>query len=92
VGDKQQTAATLSDQLNEDLENGAAGLRVQISGWLVGKDEARPVYDGASDGNPLHLTSGKFSWVSPRKSGEIDPLQHGCHYAATVTAPLKQQR
>ena len=47
-------------RLNELLEHALGGGRVEIAGRLVGKEEPRPIGDGAGDGHALLLAAGKL--------------------------------
>ena len=55
----------------EDL---LAGGAVEVSGRLVGEDEARPGDEGPRDRDPLALPAGELVRPVVRPVGEADPL------------------
>ncbi len=57
VGDQHERLARLAADALEQLEHGAARLRVERAGGLVGQDEARVLGDGAGDGDALLLAT-----------------------------------
>lgn len=64
VGD-QHDSLPLTVELDEEVQNFLAGSAVEIAGRLVGKEDIRCLYQGASDRDTLPLPSGKF--VGPMK-------------------------
>ena len=47
-------------QLGECVEHAVGGAQIEVSGWLVGKQNARRVGDGARDRDALLLAAGEL--------------------------------
>lgn len=60
------------------------GLRVEVTRGLVGEKNLWPVYESASDRNPLLFSAGKLNRVVMQSVFETDPLQQICGTAARM--------
>src|SRR5215468_3597291 len=52
------------------------GVRVEVSGGLVGQQDQRSVHERAGDGDTLLLTTGQFVRVAVLLAAEADQLEH----------------
>src|SRR5690606_3034296 len=52
------------------------GVRVEVSGRLVGEQDQRPVHERPGDRDPLLLAAGEFVRVTVLLAAEADELQH----------------
>jgi hypothetical protein len=57
VGDVDQGASLLSDEAEKKVHDLEGVLVIEISGWLVCKNQSRTSQKGAANGDPLHLPS-----------------------------------
>ena len=76
----------------EQIEHRLAVARIEISGRLVGQQQRRPVDDGASDRDALHLAAGQLVRKMPRPLGQADPVEHFMHTLLDVAARDARQR
>ena len=70
VGDHDQRDTRGIEAL-EEFDDLAAGVLVEITGGLVGKQEVGAHHDGASDRDPLALAAGQLVRTVARTRGEI---------------------
>jgi hypothetical protein len=75
VGDDHERGAFLLAQLEEQLEHGVAGLRVEVSGRLVGEQDVRPRREGARDRDALLLAAGELRRIVVPARAEPHPLE-----------------
>ena len=64
----------------EQIHDVLAGLRIQVSGRLVGQQHQRPVDERAGDGDALLLTAGQLGGQSVGLAGQPHHLQHVGHH------------
>ena len=78
VGDHHDRRAGAVDPVQQahDLDR---GVRVEVSGGLVGQQDQRPVHERPGDGDPLLLTTGELVRVAVLLAAEPDQLQHLGH-------------
>ena len=84
VGDQHQRRA-VGRELVQQLDHRAAGLGVEVAGWLVGEQDHRTLGDRARDRDALALAAGQLCgrcvarWPSPtRSSARTRPLARRC--------------
>src|SRR5207247_8536388 len=57
----QHDGAALGAEFAEQTQNGLAGMRVEIAGWLIRKNNLGTVDQGARNGAALLLSAGKLA-------------------------------
>jgi hypothetical protein len=62
----------LPAQPNEEFDDLAAGLRVEVAGRLVGEKQPRLDHEGPRDGHPLLLPTGQLGRHRPLPAGVTD--------------------
>src|SRR5207253_9325235 len=67
--------AVLPVQVAEQADDFLAVGGIEIASWLVGKEDARMVDEGACDGRPLHFAPGKLSRPVPQPMAKAHPIQ-----------------
>jgi hypothetical protein len=65
----------LIDQLLEEGEHLLRCFRVQVAGWLIGKNDRRIVGEGASNGDTLLLPAGYGGWQFMRLVSHADLIK-----------------
>ena len=70
-GDDEGDAGGVGDVAHE-LEDGEAGVGVEVAGRLVGKDQPRGVDEGAGDGDALLLAAGELGGAVLLAFGQAD--------------------
>ena len=64
MGDQEQTAASLADQLQEQVEHHIAARLVQAAGGFIGQHQQRSCGQGPADGHTLLLATGELFRVA----------------------------
>ena len=72
--DHDHRLAVVLDRLVQQLEDLAAGLRVEVAGRLVGEDDCRAGDERARDRDALLLAAGELGGPVGQAVGEPDPL------------------
>jgi hypothetical protein len=62
-------------QVQDDIDDLAAGCAVEIAGGLAGQQQARPVDQGPCDRYPLLLAAGQMRWQRPVWRAEPDKVE-----------------
>src|SRR6202035_4799449 len=71
----EQGAAALGLVSLQQVDHPHSTCGIQVSGWLVGEDQARVVDEGARDGDPLTLTATQFAGAMLSTIEEADLLE-----------------
>ena len=72
VGGDQRGHARRVDEMQQRIEHVLGGVRVEVAGRLVGKDEARGVGQRAGDGGALLLAAGQLRGTVIDAIGEAE--------------------
>jgi hypothetical protein len=72
----------------QQLQDVAAGGRVQVAGRLVGKQDRGIVGEGAGDGNALLLAAGQLRGIVVPAVGQADLLEQLLRPRAVRRSPL----
>lgn len=75
MGDEQQRHAALGLLREKKIGNLAAGIRVEVTGRLVGNQQCRRRCERPGDGDTLLLASGKLAGVMAQPFAETDGFQ-----------------
>src|SRR5688572_19284881 len=73
--DHQQTCAGVTRALEQQVDDRATGLAVEVSGRLVGKQQFRSRCGCASNCDPLLLTARQLGWIMVQPMAQPDLLQ-----------------
>ena len=60
----------------QELDDGCAGVAVEVGGGLIGQDDTGGGGQGARDCNPLLLAAGELAGAVARVGGEADRVQY----------------
>src|SRR5437773_656336 len=63
VGDQDESGTLLSIEGHQEVEDDAAGCRVEVAGWFVGEEDRRAKGKGAGEGDALLLAAGELDGV-----------------------------
>jgi acyl-CoA thioesterase-1 len=72
VGDEDEGGAGGGVEVEEHVDDGAAGFVVEVAGGFVGEEDFRAVHEGAGQGDALLLAAGKLVRVVVDAIGKAD--------------------
>ena len=75
VGDQEDGLAAGFVEGQEDVEDGTAGLGVEVSGGLVGEEEGGIVDEGAGDGDALAFAAGELGGTVLEAMGKAEGFE-----------------
>src|SRR6187397_2129602 len=75
VGNDQQSGAGVSRPLEQQVDDCAPGLAIEISGRLISKQQFRSRSGSASNGDPLLLAPRQLGGIMGQAMAEADLLQ-----------------
>ena len=81
-----------SVQLEHQLDHGVAGLRVEASGRLVGKQQLRPDHERAGERYALLFTAGKMARVVAEALAKLHARENLARFVLRVLPPCKLER
>ena len=90
--DHQQSCSGVARTLEQQVDDRASGLAVEVSGRLVGQQQFRPRCSGAGDRYPLLLSAGQLGGVMRKTMAKADLLQFERGPAARIVDTSKLQR
>jgi hypothetical protein len=70
VGDEKQRRSLPAAQLEEEIDDLAAGLLVEIAGRFVGKEDAGAARQGPRNGDALLLATRQLAWIMKKPVAE----------------------
>jgi hypothetical protein len=97
VGRHEKREAALALQLQEEIVDDGARLRIQVTGGLIGEDHLRPVDERARDGDALLLTAGQLAGPVMQAISQPDLRERGAagigaDYAIYFLYRLREER
>ena len=75
VGHQHQGGAVLRIEFEQQVDDGATGLGVQVAGGLVGEQQRRPGDEGARQRDALLLAAGQLARIVLEALAKADPAQ-----------------
>src|SRR5437660_7208348 len=75
VRNHDNSQAVTAVQVAEQLDDLAPGSGVEVSGRLIGQQDARLIDQGTGDGGTLHLAAGQFARPMPEPLAQADSFQ-----------------
>src|SRR5262249_24922445 len=79
VMSNKHSGAAFGAKLTKKVEDGLAGVGIEVTGRFIGENNSRVVDEGASDSGALLLTAGKLAGAVPGAIGHVHCLErrHG---------------
>ena len=77
VGDDDEGAAVLTDEVEEEIDDGGATVRVQVAGGFVGEDDAGIIDEGAGDGDALLFAAAELGGEVVEAVGKAHAFEEG---------------
>ena len=93
MGHQHQRGSVLGIEFEQQVDDGATGLGVQVAGGLVGEQKRWPGDEGPRERDPLLLAAGQLARIVLKPLAKAHPLQdlsRACLRAA-VAAKLQRQ-